>query len=102
MVTSLLVASEKVVDAGAGAAERGGPFGEQPPALGRQPIAAARRPGSVPVPLRADEALVLERAQQPVEIAHVGLRAREERGDLLQQLRAVRAGTVADEKEHRR
>src|ERR687891_431885 len=100
MVTSLPVASEKVVDAGAGAAEGGGPLGEQAPALGRQPVPAARRPRGVPVPLGADEALVLERAQQPVEIAHVRGGARERRRDLLEQLRPVGAGAVADEEEH--
>jgi hypothetical protein len=102
MVTSLLVALEKIVDAVARAAERAGPLVEQALALLRDPVAASGGPGRLLVPLGAHEALVFERAEEAVEVAHVRLGARKERGELVEELRAVDARPVADQQEHGR
>src|SRR6266480_835103 len=66
-----LVAVEKASDRSLRALQRLGPAVEQLATLGRQLIGALRRPGQLCAPLGAHEPLVLERAQEPVEIPHV-------------------------------
>src|SRR6187200_3799808 len=52
------------------------------------------------VPGRGDEAFALERAKDPIEVAHVDSLGRHERLELLEELVAV-AGTVPQDEEHR-
>src|SRR4029453_14336292 len=57
------------------------------------------RPGSVVVPGRVDKAVALERAQDPVEVAHVDPLGRHERLEFLQQLVAVAWAVAQDEED---
>src|SRR6185437_12636443 len=68
------VALQEIVDMAARTAEGAGPFVEEAPALLGQLVRALRRAGLTRLPARGDEAVLLERPEDPVEVAHVDTR----------------------------
>src|SRR5512132_193133 len=75
------------------------PLGEHASARLRDHVDPLGGTGSVVVPGRVDEAVALERAQDPVEVAHVDPLGRHERLELLQQLVAVTGAIAQDEED---
>src|SRR4029077_19427400 len=68
------VALQEIVDAAARTPEGAGPFVEEAPPLLGQLVCALRRAGLARLPARGDEAVLLERPEDPVEVAHVDTR----------------------------
>ena len=96
----LVVASEIEVDAVARVGERGGPAVEGGAAVRGDLVGALRRPGHGLVPLAGDEALLLERAQDAVEVADVDALVAGQLGQPLEQVVAV-GRALAQEQEER-
>src|SRR5689334_16355442 len=85
----LVVSFQEKGDVRLRAAERGRPACEDlPPGVG-EPIRPPRRPGELRVPLGVDDAVLLERAQEAVEIADVDALLADELRQLLDELVAV-------------
>src|SRR5262249_43015793 len=78
-----------------------GPAVEEPAPLGRQLICALGRPWKVGAPLGADQALLLEAAQEPVEIADVHPPLEAELRETVQQLVAVQRALAEEQQERR-
>ena len=89
---------EKAVDARARLGERGSPALERLAAGIGQLVGALRGAGDGLVPLAADEALLLEPAQDAVEVADVDPLVAEQGGQPLEQVVAV-GGTLAEEEQ---
>src|SRR4051812_23927813 len=85
----LVVSFQELGDVGLCAAERLGPAGEEPPPGVGQPVRAARRAREVGVPLGLEDPVLLERAQEAVEVADVHALLADELRQLLDQLVAV-------------
>src|SRR5436190_10525320 len=91
-----LVSPEELADRLLCLSERLRPAVEQVPALGRQFVGALRRARQLGAPLGADEALVLEAAQEPVEVADVDSPLPQLR-DPLEQLIAVQRALAQEQ-----
>ena len=74
---------------------------QQLPPVGGDRVPALRGAGRGLVPLGRDEALLLERAQQPVEVAHLDPLLAGQLGQALEQVVAVRR-PLPEEKQERR
>jgi hypothetical protein len=72
------------------AAQRLDPVVEEVRAGGRERVATLRGTGGGLVPLRRDEAFLLERAEEPVEIAHLDALLAGQLRQALEQVVAVR------------
>src|SRR5690348_15265747 len=101
MVTSLRVSIEEEVDALARSRQRARPLVEQAATLVRELVGALGRPGRLRVPLGRDEPVLLERAQDPVEVAHVDAALAGQRRQRLEQLVAVRRSLAQEEEDGR-
>src|SRR5437763_10900933 len=101
MVTSFLVPVEERRDERLIRTQGLGPAAEQAPAfLGERidPLGRARR---VVTPLGGDDPVLLERAQDAVEVAHVDPRLARELLDLLEELVSVRGALCEQEQQSR-
>src|SRR5262249_62045711 len=72
---------------------------EQAPPCGRQLVRALGGPWLPGFPSRRDEPVLLERAQDPVEVAHVDARLARQRRQRLEQLVAVRRALAEEEQQ---
>jgi hypothetical protein len=101
MVTSLLVPFEERRDELLVRAQRVGPAIQQAPALLGELVDPLARPGRVVAPLGGDDAVLLERAQDAVEVAHVDPPLAGQLLELLQEVVAVRRLLRQQEQERR-
>src|ERR687886_2187245 len=101
MVTSLLVPVEERRDEPLVLAQRVGPAAEQAPAFVRELVDPLARAGRVVAPLRPDDPVLLERAQDAVEVAHVDPPLAGQLRQLLEQLVAVSRSLGEQEQERR-
>src|SRR4051794_20739025 len=96
MSPPFVVTCEKALDAFTGELQRFGPLVEQRATGGRE------RVGALAVgPHRRDEALLLERAQQPVEVPHLDALLARQLGQALEEVVAV-GRPLAEEQQQRR
>jgi len=91
---------EKAVDAGARLGEGGRPALERVAAGGGQLVGPFRRAGNGLVPLAGNEPLLLEAAEDAVEVADVDALVAEHGGQPLEQVVAV-GGALAEQKQQR-
>src|SRR5207245_11763161 len=82
-------------------AQRLDPVLEQERAGGRERVAALRRAGGGLVPRRADEAFLLERAQQAIEVSHLDALLAGQVRQPLEEVVAV-CRTLAEQQQQRR
>src|SRR4051812_41923343 len=97
----LVVAFQELRDLRLRLPERVGPAAEERPAGLREPIRAPRRARQLRVPLRLDDPVLLERAEEAVEVADVDPLVAEELRELLDQLVAVARALREQEEDSR-
>src|SRR5207244_4224687 len=99
MVTSLLVPVEEGRDELSVRAQRVGPAAEHAPSLLGELVDPLAGPGRVVAPYRGDDPVLLERAQDAVEVAHVDPALAGQLRELLEQVVAVRRPLGQQEQE---